>query len=311
MYKHKLTQTHSPKEEDRSKITSESDHLTYGSDSQTAEGSSPYRRSNCDGISPYRNEPSQSPFYEGKGFLGVPQREKKNSTDDGSESFEKHRDDNWVITPTRASLQGSGSMSPSVDRILHVSCKQMMLDTPHSKSSSIDTSSENKGTVQSADEDSEVGVESRRIKESLLGETCRKDALPTKLTELDMKFSPERSVCVVTDENYGLKHHDGALPLKEEDQVKNNADILQSLLPPPLPNSPSESWLSRALPSVSSKNSSTQSFLGMQIHPKKQAINASPTDVKLIASAKPPRPQRGPTRFADMLEKPQSPQSEI
>ncbi|KAJ6830696.1 uncharacterized protein M6B38_351035 [Iris pallida] len=307
VYKHKLTQTNSPKGEDRSKITSESDHLTNGSDSQTADGSSPYRRSNCGGISPYRNEASQSPFHEGKGFLGVPKREEKSPKSDGSECFEKQGDDYWVITPSPGSLLGSGSMSPAAERTVHVDSEHMV-ETPNSKSSSIDASG-NKGTFRSVDEDSELEVESKRIEDSSVQETCHEYALELDLSEIVEPELKERSACDVTDESYGFKHDDAAMPGKVV-QVKSDADCVQSLLPPPLPSTPSESWLSRTLPSVSSKNPSAQSFLGIQVHQKKQALSASSNDLKPKATVKPPR-VRGQTRFADMLEKPLSPRSEI
>ena len=44
----------------------------------------------------------------------------------------------------------------------------------------------------------------------------------------------------------------------------------QPLLPLPLPKSPTESWLSRALPSVSTRPPAT-SFLGLHVQPKKRA----------------------------------------
>jgi hypothetical protein len=43
------------------------------------------------------------------------------------------------------------------------------------------------------------------------------------------------------------------------------------LLPLPLPASPTESWLSRALPSVSARPPAATSFLGLHVQPKKHA----------------------------------------
>lgn len=315
VYKHKLMHGNSPSPgEDGGKLTSESNHLTYCSDSLTADGSYSQRRSTISGISPYRNEPSQSPFHEGKVFLGVPRGERKSPKKDGFDS-EKDSENCWVITPHRSSQGGSGSLSPAVERTLHVDTVHMP-ETPMSKSSSLGTSSDNKGIARSADEVSEVGVQSQWMDESVL-ETCDEDALQSKATEVNEigpKICPESSACGEMQENNGFKPSDmddSPLPIKENNQVKNNADPMLLLLPPSLPNSPSESWLSRTLPSVSLKNPSAQSFLGMNLQARKQMSSSSSTVPKKELTIKPPKAQCGQTRFADMLAKPLSPQSEI
>ncbi|KAG8068043.1 hypothetical protein GUJ93_ZPchr0005g14999 [Zizania palustris] len=59
--------------------------------------------------------------------------------------------------------------------------------------------------------------------------------------------------------------------LLEDKTTAARRDVVVPLLPPlPLP-SPSESWLSRALPSVSSKPPAT-SFLGLHVQQRKQAL---------------------------------------
>lgn len=55
---------------------------------------------------------------------------------------------------------------------------------------------------------------------------------------------------------------------------KNGGDwvLPVQLLPLPLPKSPTESWLSRTLPSVSGKKQPVSSFLGLQVQSKKQGL---------------------------------------
>lgn len=49
---------------------------------------------------------------------------------------------------------------------------------------------------------------------------------------------------------------------------------------PPLPRKPSESWLRRTLPSVTSQNPFTRTFTGSRFHPKKEETNAASTNAK-------------------------------
>lgn len=62
---------------------------------------------------------------------------------------------------------------------------------------------------------------------------------------------------------------------ERENAVKKNGVEQVSpvrLLPLPLPKSPTESWLSRTLPSVSTKKQPVPSFLGMQVQNRKQGL---------------------------------------
>jgi hypothetical protein len=77
--------------------------------------------------------------------------------------------------------------------------------------------------------------------------------------------------------------------------TKKETIPLQSLLPLPVPKSPSESWLSRTLPSVTNKPP-LPSFLGIQVHSKKQALWA--TIQPKENDHKPSRPRQ--IRFADV-----------
>ncbi|GAU39867.1 hypothetical protein TSUD_69150 [Trifolium subterraneum] len=58
--------------------------------------------------------------------------------------------------------------------------------------------------------------------------------------------------------------------LVDDGSEKTDAKCVRHLLSPPLPKSPSESWLCRALPLVSLKNSSAYSSRGMQSHSAKR-----------------------------------------
>lgn len=72
--------------------------------------------------------------------------------------------------------------------------------------------------------------------------------------------------------------------------------------PPPLPNSPSDSWLHRALPSMSSKNHSTRSYPGspMQISNKHKAPKQNCVDPKWEMMVKTSKTQRGHHRYSEV-----------
>ncbi|KAL0923982.1 hypothetical protein M5K25_004777 [Dendrobium thyrsiflorum] len=97
------------------------------------------------------------------------------------------------------------------------------------------------------------------------------------------------------------KNNDDGLTLKVDYIEKNDNSLVLSLLPPPLPTSPSESWLRRTLPSVSSKGPPhQQSFLGIQLHPKKQASWASAGAHKSVTYEKPSNLHPRRTRFVEV-----------
>lgn len=323
VYKHKLGQRYQAQVEDwRSKSTSESKQLTYWSDSPTADGSSPCRRSAGGGISPYRNEAPLLPF-EGKGFLGVPKRGRKSSKTDGSDSCERDGENYWELTPPQSSQHESGSGSPALEKTVYVDSVNM-LETPDSNSSLLYIATDTRAMLNSTEKDSEVGRESQRMEENFAVKTHEGNALQPKVSEVvesGLPFCSERSDHGEMDGNNNIKHNahgDGCLPSEEGDVLKNDVNddgplpleegalhktdvsSLQSLLPPPLPKSPSESWLFRTLPSVSSKNP-PQSFLGLQFQPRKQAFQASSTDQKQDTNAKPSVSHHRQRRFAEVI----------
>ncbi|KAF9669441.1 hypothetical protein SADUNF_Sadunf14G0107900 [Salix dunnii] len=75
----------------------------------------------------------------------------------------------------------------------------------------------------------------------------------------------------------------------------------QLLLPPPLPKSPSESWLKRTLPILSSRNSSSRSPLGMHLHSRVQASKTLSIDPKWETIVRTTNIQHGHLRFSEEL----------
>jgi hypothetical protein len=80
---------------------------------------------------------------------------------------------------------------------------------------------------------------------------------------------------------------------ERENAVKKNGveRVMPAQLPFPLPKSPTESWLSRTLPSVSANKQPVPSFLGMQVQNRKQGLRED--------QMKPSRPRQ--IRFAEVF----------
>ncbi|XP_077249565.1 uncharacterized protein LOC143889270 isoform X2 [Tasmannia lanceolata] len=308
VFKYKLASELQPygAHESWSKPTSESNQLTLWSDSQTPDGSSPYRRSPGDVISPYRNEAPRSPFHEGMGFLGTP-KQGKNCRDGSIDTHGKGHDKFHGKLSSSSSQQASGSLSPTIEKTLYVDSVHM-LDTPNSGSSSSNTLV----LMNPVDDDTEIlvqneGLDRTPVLEARLGGVDQVDML-NETDRLQPKYSgvvvseqPSSIFGGQTDITDGFQHKDGlhqkakffscsklpnngspdfddSPPSKLEDQENSYSSDLQSPLPPPLPKSPSESWLWRTLPSVSPTNPSSRSYLGIQFRPRKQALKTSTTD---------------------------------
>ncbi|XP_043701243.1 uncharacterized protein LOC122651777 isoform X2 [Telopea speciosissima] len=326
--------------EDESKMTSESNQLTDWSDSQTPEGSSPYRLSAGVGISPYRNEAPQSPFHEGSGFLGIP-KEVKNYKASRFDSSKTGRNNFRETLSRHSSKPGSGPLSPMVEKTLYVDSVQMV-ETPNSNSSSSDM----RGFIDITDKDSEVLAESKGVDETLSVESCLRivedlkiskeiGIFQPKIQEVDSDFpsSSDRSTPRWNVDRVESFRQDGGLdqesrplvfseipddrklnfndpqPLDSVDQGNFYAISLPSPLPPPLPKSPSESWLGRTL-SISSRNPSLRSYQVTQSHLKKQGSKISSDSPKWETIVKTSNVHLEHSRFSQELIIPASRQSE-
>ncbi|WOL14555.1 hypothetical protein Cni_G23335 [Canna indica] len=291
-YGKNLVQEYHSQVEEISKLRSESN-------SPTADGSSPYVHSTIGGTPPDQNEGLPSSLHERNG--SILSRESNSSKIYDSDAGEKDIGNYWEINHNNQ--LGSGSMSPALEKTLYVDSG----DRPGSlgsKSSAFNIVQDTRSTMSSG----EVGNESRIIEEGILAEAHESDALQQEVSKVSGRVIHLPSETLnrgsMNGDNY-LKHGNGPLHLK------NDLNPLQSLLPPPLPKSPSESWLTRTLPSVTSKNPGPSSLLGIQLQPRKQTLLASSIDMKQETDIKPPKPQQRQIRFAEVLAKPEFPKSEI
>ncbi|CAO2182841.1 unnamed protein product [Urochloa humidicola] len=301
VYKHKLEQKYlGQAEDDRSKLTSESNQLTFWSDSQTGDGSSPYHRSMAGGMSPHRNYAVMSPSSKANGSSRIGDRDDKASRSNGSGSLGRDHDRTSLVGSDRSSLKGSSSMSSGPDRAAHEDSMDHHGDTD-SETCHLGVLVGTKAGLNSNMHDSQPGEQQIVGKNSIVKDQVN-DPLTAKISEdREPTFPVDDGIDLLRDANQEVP------PYLEDNNVPKKEIIpLQSLLPLPVPKSPSESWLSRTLPSVTNKPP-VPSFLGIQVHSKKQAPWAAVHPKE--NDHKPSRPRQ--IRFADVVEKPISMDSEI
>lgn len=307
VYKHKLEQKYIHQGEDK-RSKSDSNHLTFWSDSQTADGSSPFHHSIAGGASPYRRDVALSSSCKESGSFEIRDRDEKMSRSNGSSSLGIDQDHGSLVGSDHSSFKGSSSMS-SGDKTLHedsvdhrtgidseTSHLPLLLDPRTSLNSGTDVQLGGQPIVRS-DNIAEVQYN--------YPSTGRMTEVPEAAVLI-----PSRNAGLVKLDDRKTSTHDTSqdVPLRSEENiaVKKESNPLQYILPLPVPKSPSDSWLSRNLPSVKNKPPAP-SFLGIQVQPKKQApwALAHPKENGL----KPPRPRQ--IRFADVVERPNYVDTEI
>ncbi|XP_059437930.1 uncharacterized protein LOC132170830 [Corylus avellana] len=303
------------------KQTGESSRFTRSGELQTTGRFSPYRGSGGAGVSPYRNKASQSPF-RGARFLGVPKEVENIKTN----KF------NLYVEGTNKNKQGSGSMSPAVEKTLYV-------DTVNTAEISLSNSRslETKGWIYSSGEDLETSLEGKMFEETTNAESVFQDIkclnISTEGDVLESFVSVDADLSSMSEishlkgqdvmmdgsgQDQGLDKRSRSLecskPITEgnlnidSDQIHKaddpgNADSssVNSNLPPALPKSPSESWLWRTLPSISSRNLFSHSNLGTHKHLKKHDSKTSSTNTKWETIVKTSHLRHDHVRYSEEL----------
>ncbi|MCL7024197.1 hypothetical protein MKW94_001373 [Papaver nudicaule] len=304
VYKHKLI-TGLQQIDDESKLRHESNELVCWSGSTTTDGSYKNGHSGDGGISPYRNEATQSPFREGAGFLGFPKQD-ANSKDTSLDSYLKGSPKKVV------SNRRSGSMSPAVEKTLYID-SGLLLEAPNSNSSSSnfkDNVSETVLRIQGMEETSlaELFLQDNNGELDISKKGSLSEPKSSDFVSSEFNFSTDRSnhednmdesralVCSDVPVKGGIEF-DKSEPLSTEDEGNLSlVCFVAAPLPPPLPKSPSESWLLRTLPTVSSRNAAQFS--------RKQALKRFSNDPKWETIVKTSNVSHSNLRFSEGLKKP-------
>ncbi|KAK4858433.1 hypothetical protein QYF36_016362 [Acer negundo] len=306
-----------------------SNRFAHSNEQQMTNSSSPFRR----GVSPYRNERPQSPF-RGGGFLGVP-KETENLKANRFNLYGRAGSKSQELVPRQTLNKGSGSASPAVEKTLYIDTvkfakKSFSNSSPSetkgqmdSVSKGFETSRRSRGTEENANaefslqdlkwkyiaeeesvlEPKIVGpVEARRSSFSgILHPRSQADAvecLRRPDTGLDQECKSLECIKVAADGNLNSRS-EKSLQIVDPGYIDNGFE--QSPLPPPLPKTPSESWLWRTLPSVSSRNPFSHSHAGTRINPKKQDAKLPLTDTKWETIVKTSYSHHDHSRYSEEL----------
>ncbi|PKU61296.1 hypothetical protein MA16_Dca024816 [Dendrobium catenatum] len=273
VYRYKLSHGYYPHRRDGSKLMTESNQLTSWSDSQMLDGSS-FLNSTGGALSPDKHEDSK--------------RESGSWKTGSSDLCEKGYGSYWETTYRQGRLEGSGSTSPATERPLNQNSLSLP-ETPDCKS-----------LLANIPSDAKAEFEIHQTEESSFTEASEGYALQSRSSKIaEPGFSSYRErlndVELYVNEFDNNKNNDDRLTLKMDLIEKNDNSLALPLLPPPLPTSPSESWLRRTLPSVPHQ----ASFLGIQIHSKKQESRASAGAHKSVTYEKPSNLHPRRTRFVE------------
>ncbi|KAK4440056.1 hypothetical protein Salat_0340500 [Sesamum alatum] len=264
------------------KLTDDISQFVNTRDSHSS-GVSPLRRYRSGSISPYRNESPKSPFREGVGFLGVPKQVANYNADKIATSrklFKALQD----VSRNQINERGSGPTVDVVEKTLYVDYVKKT-DLPISKSS---CTKADDGLVKSSGERLKVLAGSRQMEDNYALKPDQ-DASCLNTTEEEKRPSPKSGLTEKVHESKNLECNEVAFDVKfgtkEErnvgsDSRRQSDPPFKSPLPPPLPKSPSESWLWRTLPSISLGNPFGHSREKNHLHSKKQGQKGSATDTK-------------------------------
>ncbi|TYI81647.1 hypothetical protein E1A91_D05G167700v1 [Gossypium mustelinum] len=222
-------------------------------------------------IPSYRRERPQSPF-SGGGFLGLPKDAEKFKTNmlvkyTGSNNYSQE------LVPYQSSKQESYSLSPTDEKTLCLYVDTVKIG------SSISNSSNTKTPVDSTGKHSDTIVMNRMLEEAASVESCLQDIKGPNL--LDIKGASENEITGPVNSSRSSFSDKSNLRGQADQGEAKGGSADYTPLPVPLPKAPSESWLSRALPAVASKNSFSKSYNGTGFnYPKKQEPKIPATDTK-------------------------------
>lgn len=210
----------------------------------------------------------------------------------------------WETSYCHGRRHGSGSTTPATERP-HNRDSSSLTEAPEGELVSANIPSDTKTMTEFTWNSSAIEDVLEQTEESGVTKTSEGCPLQSRSSNIvDTGFSSYcgrlNGVEICDNEFDNDAKNDDGLVLKVDLMEKNDNSPAFFLLPPPLPTSPSESWLQRALPSVSSKGSHQQSFLGIQFHPKRRVSPASTGGHKSVTHEKPSSLRSHQTRFVEV-----------
>ncbi|XP_051129078.1 uncharacterized protein LOC127249993 [Andrographis paniculata] len=242
---------------------------------------SPLRRYRSGNISPYRNETPKSPFRDGAGLLGLPKEADNQLAYKIASSRKMLKALQDVSRNQTTERRSSAPNGDAVEKTVYV---DFVNKTEHRR---ITKPSGERIKPQ-------PNIFDLRKKPSLKnGPECK--VLPD--VKVDPNLCPEFGPLEwIPDVKLGSKEE-----RKVESEKKESDHQLLSPLPPPLPKSPSESWLWRTLPSIS--NPFAHSRQRSRLHPKKAGAKGSADAAKWETIVKTSNLRQDHIRYSEELHR--------
>ncbi|GAB4827086.1 hypothetical protein Ancab_033969 [Ancistrocladus abbreviatus] len=231
---------------------------------------SPYRNCRRSGVSPCRNESHHSLHHMGEGFLAVPKMVRQVDDYGPKEPQEP--------PSQQRNTRQSASGSPLIEKTLYIETASttkvlQASSTLHKTKRPVDSSRRNASTVVGNSSSNYGGYLDIMKARGISKHWPSDDGGQVVMTDnsildqsSDMKPKSSGGTRMLTDRNIC-----GELVVTADDQCP---------FPPPLPKSPSDSWLSRNLASGSPRNSYSYSNHGNKPQPRKQNTKAPISSTK-------------------------------
>jgi hypothetical protein len=227
------------------------------------------------GSSQYHSYAAVSPSSKANESFRTGDRDEKARGSNGSSSLGRDRYCSSAVGSDHSSFKGSSSMSSGLDRTGHEDSMDHCGDIDAAETGHL-------GQLLDTTAASNANVNDYQHQgQQILGRSSTVKNQDSDLLTKMMSETRESTFSMLCgspgmDGKHMIHgaHQEVPLNLEENGVAKKEIMPLQSLLPLPAPKSPSESWLSRTLPSVSNKPPAP-SFLGIQVQSKKQTPWAS------------------------------------
>ncbi|KAG5545096.1 hypothetical protein RHGRI_017532 [Rhododendron griersonianum] len=213
------------------------------------EGSSLYRRLQGSGASPWQNELPKSRFYEEGGFPDIPEEAQIDGIN-GFRSQKRSPDPLRELLADHSPEKGIDSASPMVEKTAYVDSVHKAVSLEETPSVDAILTNIEKSNIPREDQD-------------LCGES---------IASADVKL-PRKGYLDYEDHQQQQ--------FKKVENIENYQEIKSHCpAPPPPPKSPSESWLWRTLPSISTRNPPSLSFLATKVNYPLHASKTPSVDPK-------------------------------
>ncbi|XP_030440808.1 uncharacterized protein LOC115662860 isoform X1 [Syzygium oleosum] len=315
--------------ENKCDLKSTQSQTTRKNDDKKLEGSSLYRRLQGNGKIKHQNGFSKSVTQGEERSVSLHENVKNFKVDGSNSQGKRFINLRELLDSERAEFE-AGNTSPVIEKTVYVDTVQVVKSQGHT------SPSDGKEPSHSEDYVFEIQATGKKVEEAILVDSPSLDIeniehpekkTISELEGLHFTDSPLLSASDRSNEDVdvdSIRHNqtltqasriktsskvsrDGKIDLESEalmrlgDQQNHSSAYSPLPLPPPLPKSPSDSWLSRTLSSASSKKPSSRSSPGVNVVNGNHASESAPVDPKWETIVKSSNVHHGHLRFSEEL----------